>query len=201
MLYVRGAAGDYDRWQAEGCAGWSYADVLPIFKRMESRPLGDEQYRGRSGPVRTAALRSTHPLAHAFVRAAADSGLPVNDDYNGAVQEGVAYLEVNQQRGQRYSAARAYLHPVRHRPNLEIRTHSVCHRLVIENGRCVGVEYRKGAEQHRGYARCEVVLSAGAIASPKLLMLSGIGPAVAGQHPAALRGSPTSTRHFSRAAG
>ena len=127
--------------------------------------------------MRTAALRTTHPLAHTFVRAAADSGLPVNDDYNGAVQEGVAYSEVNQQRGQRYSAARAYLHPVRHRPNLEIRSRSVCRRLVIENGRCVGVEYAKGAELHRDYARCEVILSAGAIASPKLLMLSGIGPA------------------------
>ena len=177
MLYVRGAAGDYDRWEAEGCLGWSYADVLPFFKRMESTPLGDEQYRGRSGPVRTAALRTTHPLAHTFVRAAADSGLPVNDDYNGAIQEGVAYTEVNQQRGQRYSAARAYLHPVRDRPNLEIRTRSVCRRLVIENGRCVGVEYRKGAELHRADARSEVILSAGAIASPKLLMLSGIGPA------------------------
>ena len=177
MLYVRGAAGDYDRWEAEGCVGWRYGDVLPFFKRMESTPLGDEQYRGRSGPVRTAALRSTHPLAHTFVRAAADSGLPVNDDYNGALQEGVAYSEVNQQRGQRYSAARAYLHPVRHRRNLAIRTHSVCHRLLIENGRCVGVEYRKGAELHRADARCEVILSAGAIASPKLLMLSGIGPA------------------------
>ena len=127
--------------------------------------------------MRTAALRTTHPLAHTFVRAAADSGLPVNDDYNGAVQEGVAYSEVNQQRGQRYSAARAYLHPVHHRPNLAIRTHSVCHRLVIQNDRCVGVEYRKGAELHRADARCEVILSAGAIASPKLLMLSGIGPA------------------------
>ena len=177
MLYVRGAAGDYDRWAAEGCVGWSYADVLPFFKRMESTPLGDEKYRGRSGPVRTAALRTTHPLAHTFVRAAADSGLPVNDDYNGAIQEGVAYSEVNQQRGQRYSAARAYLHPVRSRPNLEIRTRSVCRRLVIENGRCVGVEYRKGAELHRADARCEVILSAGAIASPRLLMLSGIGPA------------------------
>ena len=177
MLYVRGAAGDYDRWEAEGCAGWSYADVLPFFKRMESTPLGDEQFRGRSGPVRTAPLRTTHPLAHTFVRAAADAGLPMNDDYNGALQEGVAYSEVNQQRGQRYSAARAYLHPVRHRRNLAIRTHSVCHRLLIENGRCVGVEYRKGAELHRADARCEVILSAGAIASPKLLMLSGIGPA------------------------
>ena len=177
MLYVRGAAGDYDRWEAEGCAGWGYADVLPCFRRMEATPLGEDQYRGRSGPVRTAALRTTHPLAHTFVRAAADAGLALNDDYNGAGQEGVSYPEVNQQRGRRYSAARAYLHPVRRRRNLAIRTRSICRRLVIENRRCVGVEYRKGSRLHRADAGCEVILCAGAIASPKLLMLSGIGPA------------------------
>ena len=178
MLYVRGAAGDFDRWEAEGCEGWSYADVLPFFKRMEATPLGDDRYRGRTGPVRTAPLRTTHPLAHTFVRAAADAGLPVNEDYNGAAQEGVAYSEVNQQRGRRYNAARAYLHPVRHRRNLTVRTRSECRRLVLENGRCVGVEYRRGAELHRADARREVILCAGAIASPRLLMLSGIGPAV-----------------------
>ena len=177
MLYVRGAASDYDRWHAEGCSGWRYADVLPFLKRMESTTLGDEQYRGRSGPVRTAALRTTHPLAHTFVRAAADAGIAVNEDYNGATQEGVAYSEVTQQRGHRYSAARAYLHPVSRRPNLTIRTRSVCNRLLIENVRCVGVHYRNGAREHRATARREVILSAGAIASPKLLMLSGIGPA------------------------
>lgn len=177
MLHVRGAAFDFDRWEAEGCEGWNYADVLPFFKRMEATPLGDDRYRGRTGPVRTAALRTTHPLAHTFVRAAADAGLTVNEDYNGALQEGVAYTEVNQQRGRRYNAARAYLHPVRHRRNLTVRTRSTCRRLVVENGRCVGVEYRKGAELLRADARREVILCAGAIASPKLLMLSGIGPA------------------------
>ena len=177
MLYVRGAAGDFDRWAAEGCSGWSYADVLPFFKRMESTPLGADTYRGRSGPVRTDTLRTTHPLAHVFVRAAVDAGLAMNEDYNGATQEGVAYSEVNQQRGRRFNAARSYLHPVRQRRNLTVRTRSVCRRLVIENGRCAGVEYRKGGELHRAEARCEVILSAGAIASPRLLMLSGIGPA------------------------
>ena len=177
MLYVRGAAADFDRWENEGCAGWNYAGVLPCFKRMESTPLGGDDYRGRAGPVRTAALRSTHPLAHTFVRAAVKAGLTMNEDYNGATQEGVAYSEVNQQRGRRYNAARAYLHPVRHRRNLAIRTGSVCRRLVIENGRCVGVEYCKGTELHRAVAVGEVIVSAGAIATPKLLMLSGIGPA------------------------
>ena len=177
MLYVRGGAVDFDRRDAEGCEGWSYAEVLPFFKRMEATPLGDDRYRGRTGPVRTAPLRTTHPLAHTFMRAAADSGLAVNEDYNGAVQEGVAYSEVNQQRGRRYNAARAYLHPVRHRRNLTVRILSECRRLVVETGRCVGVEYRTGTELHRADARREVILCAGAIASPKLLMLSGIGPA------------------------
>jgi len=176
MLYVRGPPADYDRWEAEGCADWSYASVLPFFKRMESSPLGDDRYRGRSGPVRTDTLRTTHPLAHVFVRAAVDAGLRKNEDYNGASQEGVAYSEVNQQRGRRFNAARAYLHPVRQRRNLTVRVRSVCQRLVIENGRCVGVEYRKGRELHKAEARCEVIVSAGAIATPKLLMLSGIGP-------------------------
>jgi choline dehydrogenase len=177
MLYVRGAAADFDRWQAEGCPGWSYADVLPFFKRMEATPRGEDQYRGRSGPVRTSALRTTHPLAHTFVHAARDAGIPLNEDYNGASQEGVAYSEVTQQRGWRYSAARAYLHPARRRPNLSVQNRSVCERLMIEHGRCVGVEYvRRGARQ-RALCQREVILSAGAIASPKLLMLSGIGPA------------------------
>ncbi len=176
MLYVRGAASDYDRWRTEGCSGWGYQDILPFFKRMESSVLGDPQYRGRSGPVLTAPLRTTHPLAHTFLRAAAEAGIAVNNDYNGARQEGVAYSEVTQRRGWRYSAARAYLHPVRNRPNLTLRTRSVCQRLVIEDGRCVGVDYRRGGVQHRAICRREVVVSAGAIASPKLLMLSGIGP-------------------------
>ena len=177
MLYVRGAATDFDRWAAEGCGGWDYASVLPFFKRMESTPLGDDAYRGRSGPVRTDALRTTHPLAHVFVRAAIEAGLTLNDDYNGAAQEGVAYSEVNQQRGRRFNSARAYLQPARHRRNLTVSTRSVCRKLVIENGRCVGVEYRKGNELRRADARCEVIVSAGAIATPRLLMLSGIGPA------------------------
>ena len=177
MLYVRGAADDFDRWAAEGCFGWSYADVLPFFRRMESTPLGDGRFRGRTGPVRTAALRTTHPLAHTFVQAAVEAGLTLNEDYNGAAQEGVAYTEVNQQRGRRYNAARAYLRPVRKRRNLSIRTHSACRRLLFENGRCTGVEYRKGGRLHRAEAKREVILCAGAIASPKLLMLSGIGPA------------------------
>ncbi|WP_446831258.1 GMC family oxidoreductase [Candidatus Foliamicus sp.] len=176
MLYVRGAAADYDRWEAEGCDGWNYASVLPFFKRMESTPLGDGGYRGRSGPLRTDVLRTTHPLAHVFVQAAVEAGLAMNEDYNGATQEGVAYSEVNQQRGRRFSAAQAYLHPARHRRNLRLSTRSECRRLLVENGRCTGVEYRKGTELRRATARREVIVSAGAIATPKLLMLSGIGP-------------------------
>ena len=177
MLFVRGAADDFDRWAAEGCPGWSYADVLPFFRRMESSPLGDDRYRGRTGPVRTAALRTTHPLAHTFVQAAVETGLTLNQDYNGASQEGVAYTEVNQQRGRRFNAASAYLHPVRRRRNLVLRSRSACRRLLFRNGRCAGVEYRQGGRLYRAEAAREVILCAGAIASPKLLMLSGIGPA------------------------
>ena len=179
MLYVRGAPVDFDRWQTEGCPGWSYADVLPYFKGMETTPLGDDRYRGRSGPVRTSALRTIHPLAHTFVQAAREAGISFNDDYNGASQEGVAYSEVTQQRGRRYSAARAYLHPVRRRPNLALHTRSVCERLIIENGRCVGVDYIRGGKRQRASCQGEVILAAGAVASPKLLLLSGIGP---GEH-------------------
>ena len=177
MLYVRGAAEDFNRWAGEDCTGWSYADVLPVFKRMESSPLGDDRYRGRSGPVRTSALRTTHPLAHTFVQAAVEAGIKLNEDYNGASLEGVAYSEVNQQRGRRFNAARAYLRPARKRRNLAVRMRSACRRLLIETGRCLGVEYQHGGRLHRAQANREVILCAGAIASPRLLMLSGIGPA------------------------
>ena len=176
MLYVRGAAGDYDRWAEAGCTGWGYDELLPYFKRMEGTLLGDEAYRGRHGPVRTSALRTVHPLARVFVEAAVASGIPFNDDYNGATQEGIAYSEVSQQKGRRYSAAHAYLDPIRQRENFELRRGCEVERLIIENGRCTGVEYRVRGELRQAHARREVILSAGALGSPKLLMLSGIGP-------------------------
>lgn len=177
MMFVRGQPSDFNGWAEAGCDGWSYPDVLPYFKRAESTLLGDDRYRGRDGPLRINRLRSTHPLAEIFVNAAIERGIPFNDDYNGASQLGVAYSQVTQTRGWRMSASRAYLWPAWRRRNLRIETRAICERLVFDGGRITGVEYRRGTRHHRATARQCVVLSAGAIGSPKLLMLSGIGPA------------------------
>jgi choline dehydrogenase len=177
MMFVRGQPGDFNQWAALGCEGWSYRDVLPYFQRAESTSLGDDGYRGRTGPLRVGPLRSTHPLAKVFVAAAVERGIPFNADYNGATQLGVAYSQVTQSRGWRWSAARGYLWPARGRSNLCIETRATCERLVTDGGRITTVEYRRNGQLHRAVARREVVLSAGVIGSPKLLMLSGIGPA------------------------
>ena len=176
MLHVRGQASDFETWKDMGCVGWGYDDVLPYFKRLESTLVGDDKFRGRTGPLNVATLRSVHPLAHTFVEAAQESGIPFNEDYNGETQEGIAYSQVTQKRGWRFSASRAYLWPARRRGNLKIETRAVCERLMIENGRCVGVEYRKNNRLRVAKASGEVIVSAGVLASPKILMLSGIGP-------------------------
>jgi choline dehydrogenase len=176
MLYVRGAANDYDRWAAAGCEGWSAEEVLPIFRRLEGSPLGEDGLRGRDGPVKTSALRTVHPMAPVFIDAARKAGVAFNPDYNGATQEGIAYTEVSQQRGRRFSAAHAYLDPIRGQANVELRSQAQAERLTFENGRCTGVEYRWRGKRRHSTARREVILCAGAIGSPKLLMLSGIGP-------------------------
>jgi choline dehydrogenase len=177
MLYVRGAPSDFDGWAALGNAGWGYADVLPYFRRLESTALGDAALRGRDGPVCVQPLRSTHPLAEVFNRAAVDAGIPWNPDYNGATQEGVAAPQVTQRRGWRCSAARGYLWPARRRPNLTIETGAQVLRLVFEGRACIGVEYVRGGVTRRVRARVETLLCAGALGSPKLLMTSGVGPA------------------------
>ena len=177
MMFVRGQPSDFDRWAELGCEGWSYQDVLPYFRRAESTVLGEDQYRGRDGPLRVNRLRSTHPLAEIFVNAAVERGIPFNADYNGASQLGVAYSQVTQSRGWRMSASRAYLWPAWRRGNLRIESGAVCQRLIADGKRITTVEYRKGGKLQRATAGKSVVLSAGVIASPKLLMLSGIGPA------------------------
>lgn len=178
MLYVRGRASDYDRWQDLGCAGWGGTDVLPVFKRIEaSRVGGDPQVRGRDGPLATRRLRSTHPLAHVFIEAAEQSGMPFNHDYNGSDQHGIGYAEVTQKRGWRFHASRAYLWPIRGRQNLKVVTGATVDKLLLDGTRCSGVEVRRAdGSRNTEHARGEVVLCAGAIATPKLLMLSGIGP-------------------------
>lgn len=173
MLYVRGAAADFDAWAALGNPGWSAAEVAPIFRRMERTMIGQDQERGRDGLMSVELLRTRHPLGSAFEEAAIAHGLPANADYNGRVQEGISPPQVTQRRGMRWSAARGYLDPARSRPNLTIATRTQVDRLVIENGRCTGATLRDSGIV---LARREVILSAGAMGSPKLLMLSGIGP-------------------------
>jgi choline dehydrogenase len=182
MLYVRGAPQDFDDWAALGNPGWSYEDVLPYFKRSEVTALGDAALRGRSGAVSVEPLRSTHPLAAVFNRAAEEIGIRWNDDYNGALQEGISAPQVTQRRGWRCSAARGYLRPIRRRANLSVLTSAQALRLLFEGTRCVGVEYRTGAGTLRVRARLETVLCAGALGSPRLLQLSGIGAGPDLQH-------------------
>lgn len=176
MLYVRGAPRDFDAWSAAGCTGWSWDDVAPCFKRLESTPFGDEQVRGRSGPIRVEGLRSPHRLAGVFNEAAMAAGIKWNTDYNGVSQEGIAEPQVTQKRGRRWSAAQGYLRPARRRPNLEIRTGSTVQQLVFDGPRCVGVELRRAGRVETVRAASEVVLCAGSLGSPLLLMRAGIGP-------------------------
>ena len=179
MLYVRGARSDFDRWAALGNQGWSYDEVLPCFRRLESTPFGEARWRGREGEMFVSPLRTRHPLGSVFVDAAAELGLPRNPDYNGESQEGAAEPQVTQRRGWRWSSARAFLHPVRSRPNLTVHTGALVQRLEFEGTRCRGVLARlsDGTTQQFTLATGgEVVLSAGSLGSPKLLMLSGIGP-------------------------
>ena len=177
MLFVRGQRSDFDAWAALGCSGWSYDDVLPYFRKLESTTLGQSQFRGRDGPQVVNALRSVHPLANVFVNAAVESGIPFNEDYNGASQLGVAYSQVNQKRGQRFSASRAYLWPIRRRKNLSIVTQAKCRRINFECVRANGITYQHKGQVKKATASREVILSAGVIGSPKLLQLSGVGAA------------------------
>jgi choline dehydrogenase len=178
MIYVRGAAADYDEWaKLTGDDAWSYDHVLPLFRRMEDNARGADRWHGVGGPLRVEDLRSPHPWTRAVIESAVAAGYPRNDDFNGAAQEGVGQYQVTQKRGRRWSAADAYLHPAEARPNLTVRTGALTSRVLVEDGRATGVEYRRGGEVHVARAIREVVLSGGAVNSPQLLMLSGIGPA------------------------
>lgn len=175
MMYVRGNPGDFDQWSELGCDGWNYQAVLPYFKRLESWEEGGSAYRGNHGPVQVVKERVEHSITSMFVGAAVEAGYSHNDDYNGRTQEGVATVQVNMKRGVRQSASTAYLGPVAQRSNLNIITGAMVQRVLFENQRAVGVEYQIDGEAHTVCCDREVVLSAGAIASPKLLMQSGIG--------------------------
>jgi choline dehydrogenase len=180
MVYVRGHACDFDTWAEMGATGWSYADVLPYFKRMESwhdgGHGGDPAWRGESGPLHVTRGKRDNPLTRAFVEAGRQAGYPTTDDYNGEQQEGFGPMEATIWQGRRWSAAEAYLKPALKRPNCAlIRAHA--QRVVIEDGRAKGVEVLRKGRTEVITARREVILAASSINSPKLLMLSGIGPA------------------------
>jgi choline dehydrogenase len=178
MIYIRGARADYDEWaDLTGDKSWSYDHVLPLFRRMEDNARGADRFHGVGGPLRVEDLRSPHPWTRAVVQSAVAAGYPRNDDFNGATQEGVGQYQVTQKRGRRWSSADAYLHPAERRPNLTVRTGALTTRVLVSGGRATGVEYRSGGRVHTVHATREVVLSGGAVNSPQLLMLSGIGPA------------------------
>ncbi len=175
MVYIRGHRSDYDRWAALGNPGWSYAEVLPYFKRAEHNETHDDEYHGRGGPLNVADLRTGNPFQEIFLTACEQAGLRRNPDFNGAEQEGVGAYQVTQKDGERCSAARAYVQPHLARPNLEVLTGARARRVVLENRRATGVEVSLASGIQTVRAKREVIVSAGALQSPQLLMLSGIG--------------------------
>ena len=178
MAYTRGNRGDYDRWAQKGALGWSYADVLPYFKRCETWESGENPWRGGAGPVGTEFAKTTDPVYDAWLEAARAAGFPVTDDYNGRQQEGFGRGQYTIRGGYRSSAATAYLRPAKSRPNLDVVTGALATRVLMQGTRATGVEYIKGIrETVRVNADREVILSGGAFNTPPLLMLSGIGPA------------------------
>lgn len=176
MVYVRGHARDFDHWSEQGATGWSYADVLPYFKRMEDSHGGEEGWRGKEGPLHVQRGARTNPLYAAFVEAGRQAGFELTDDYNGSKQEGFGPMEQTIRHGQRWSAANAYLRPALKRQNVSL-VKGFARRVIIENQRAVGVEIEARKQIQVVKARREVIVAASSINSPKILMLSGIGPA------------------------
>jgi len=177
MCYVRGVAGDYDRWAAAGASGWDWAGVLPWFRHAECNSRGGDALHGHAGPLHVSDLRHVNPLSRAFVDAGVQAGHPHNADFNGPTQVGVGLYQVTQKQGARCSSAAAYLAPVRQRRNLHVLTGAQVERIQVDAGRAHGIVLRQGRQRQHLHARREVLLSAGAVNSPQLLMLSGIGPA------------------------
>lgn len=176
MIYIRGNKADYDEWAAAGCEGWAYDDVLPFFRKAEHNERINDEFHGQNGPLNVADLRSPNELSEAWVQAAHEVGIEGNDDFNGAEQVGAGLYQVTQKKGSRWSTAKAYLRPAAERSNLTIEKEALVHRVVFAGDRAVGVAYEQRGVQHMAEANKEVVLSAGAIGSPQILMLSGIGP-------------------------
>jgi len=177
MIVLRGHAADYDRWAALGNAGWDYASVLPFFRKLENFHAGASAYHGVGGPVNVTRLRCVNPITHAFVDAAVSQGIARCEDHNGAVFEGVDYVQVSQRDGRRSSVVRGYLDAARRRANFTLVTRAQATRVTVHGRRATGVEYVADGRAHVAHADHEIVVCAGAIASPQLLLLSGIGPA------------------------
>lgn len=177
LIYVRGQPEDYDRWAALGNPGWGWDDVLPYFIRSERNQRGASEYHGDAGHLGVSDVGEPHELAEAFIRACEEAGIPRNDDFNGADQEGAGYYQLTTWKGFRSSSAVGFLRPARGRSNLEVVTEAQATRVIIDQGRATGVVYRHDGFEKEVHANCEVILSAGAIQSPQLLMLSGIGDA------------------------
>jgi len=178
MVYIRGHKWDYDHWASLGNTGWSYADVLPYFKRSENNTEFDGEYHGKGGPLNVTRLQSDNPVQQLFLQGARELQLPIRDDFNGAEQEGLGIYQVTQKNGERWSAARGYIHPfMGKRNNLRVETDAYATRILFDGKRAVGVEYTQGDQSKQIRARREVILSSGAFQSPQLLMLSGVGDA------------------------
>jgi choline dehydrogenase len=183
LIYIRGQREDYDRWAALGNEGWGHADVLPYFIRSEGNQRGAIPLHGADGPLKVSDIGAKHELIEAFIDGAAQVGVPRTDDFNGARQEGAGYFQLNTWKGWRCSTAKAYLRPARRRPNLQVETEAHATALQLDGRRAVGVRYRQHGEQKSARCRAEVLLAAGALQSPQLLQLSGIGPkALLGRH-------------------
>jgi choline dehydrogenase len=177
MCYIRGVASDYDDWAAAGADGWQWDSVLPYFRKSETNQRGSDALHGGEGPLSVSDLRYTNPLSQVFIDAAHQHGLPVNGDFNGPQQHGVGFYQVTQRDGARCSSAAAYLTPIKNRPNLTVHTGAMVSRITFDGRRANGVTYSmRGSAFHQPAAR-EIILSGGAINSPQVLMLSGIGPA------------------------
>ena len=177
MIYIRGHRSDYDHWESLGNRGWGYEDVLPWFRRSEQHSRLNNRFHGVEGDLSVARQAQHNPLTQAFVMAGQELGLDYNDDPNGVRQDGVTYFDLTQRNARRESAASAFLHPATERENLTVHTHSLATRILVKGGTAVGVQYRRHGQLETAFADGEVVLSGGTINSPKLLLLSGIGPA------------------------
>ena len=177
MVYVRGHARDFDTWEQMGAKGWGYRHVLPYFKRMEHSHGGEEGWRGTDGRMHVKRGTRLNPLYQAFIEAGAEAGYPCTDDYNGRQQEGFGAMEMTVHRGFRWSAANAYLRPARKTGRVKLVTRAMARRVIFEGKRAVGVEYSRGRTVHKAFAAREVILAASSINSPKILQLSGVGPA------------------------